>query len=277
MSRARDQCILIRSLDISDIPSADDVKIPIMEFFQKASTSLNRICDENTENPLLNDNNTLRHLLVQRLEERGYKLCCMGVVWNNGICVEHPESDERIALIIDDVSETYHDWVRSYRQQQKIEGVGWKCLRIDILSFLSDCNGTMQTISEYLTKVGIRIHMEEENKTITNDAVHTVIQTMDNNNSNEVVMTEYGTSSRSEPAEESDRTLQGTTGTIKATRSSKRQRTNQHTDTDSKMKQQDVDLIDVAAAEVESLFSLDSQSNSNDDNIVVDLSFLRGY
>ncbi len=276
MSRARDQCILIRSLDISDIPSADDVKIPIIEFFQKASTSLNKISDEDTENPLLNDKNTLRHLLVQRLIEQGYKLCCMGVVWNNGVCVEHPESDERVALIIDDVSETYHDWFRSYRQQQKIEGVGWKCLRIDILSFLSDCSGTMQTIFEYLKKVGIRIHTEEENKTKTNDAVHTAIQTMDNNNGNNVVMTEYGTSSRSEPAEESEQMLQGTTGTIKATRSSKRQRTNQHTGTDSKVKQQPVDLIDVAAAEVESLFSLDSQSNSNDDNIVVDLSFLRG-
>lgn len=276
MSRARDQCILIRSLDISDIPSADDVKIPIIEFFHKASSPLNKICDEDTENPLLNNKSTLRHLLVQRLTERGYKLCCMGVVWSNGVCVEHPESDERVALIIDDISETYHDWVRSYRQQQKIEGVGWKCLRIDILSFLSDCNGTMHTIFESLKKVGIRFHMEEENKTKTNDGVHTAIQTLDNNNSNNVKMTEYGTSSRREPAEESVHILQGTTAMIKATRSSKRQRTNQHTDTDSKVKQQQVDIVDVAAAEVESLFSLDSQSNSNDDNIVVDLSFLRG-
>lgn len=57
----------------------------------------------------------------------------------------------------------------------------------------------------------------------------------------------------------------------KATRATKRSRTNRN----NKVKQH-VDLSDIAEAEVESLISTDSQSNSNDGNVVVDLSFLRG-
>lgn len=284
MSRARDQCILVRSLDISDVPSSDDVKIPIIEFFQKAMTSHeNSSYTDNTnvpeiDTPFITSKNALRHLLVVRLIEQGYKICCMGVVWNDGICVEHPECDERVALIIDDVSKTYQDWVRSYRQQQKIEGVGWKCVRVDVLSFLSDCTGTMQSVFEFLKQAGI-CNDEKTNKGIdavtveemqtqqtqNHDIVEEEVRTSSSFNDSIGIAVEQSVKNAQESVIEENSLAQ------KATRATKRSRTNRN----NKVKQH-VDLSDIAEAEVESLISTDSQSNSNDGNVVVDLSFLRG-
>jgi hypothetical protein len=274
MSRARDQCILVRSIDISDIPSTDDVKIPIIEFFQKAATTHKRISSVETdtqasEAPFTMSKNSLRQLLNARLMTRGYKTCCMGVVWNDGICVEHPDCDERVALIIDDVSETYQDWVRSYRQQQKIEAVGWKCLRVDVLSFLSDCNRTMQSIFEFLKQVGIFV--DEEKNTKMMDSYTAPIETMP---TPDTELTTQSTLQGGANADQCDKNAEKESATRnesinKATRT-KRARTNRT----SKLKQH-VDLND-SIEDVESLISIDSQSNSNDGNIVVDLSFLRG-
>ena len=278
MSRARDQCILVRSLDISDVPSTDDVKIPIIEFFQK-TTSRNDINTTGTEKLLASDGrlmsgtNALLHLLVDRLILRGYRLCTMGVVWTNGLCVEHPECDERVALVIDNVKETYQDWVRSYRQQQKIEGVGWKCLRIDLLSFLSDCNGTMLSIFEYLKKEGI-CSVEEKNATNIADME---IETIDEHHNKLTAAESLPTSTVHTSdgilacEEQYDKMAQGNVAKMKTCRSTKRSRTSRT----GKVKHYN-DMNDVAEAEVESLISIDTQSNSNDDNIVVDLSFLRG-
>lgn len=272
MSRARDQCILVRSLDISDIPSTDDVKIPIIEFFQR-SASRNDI--SSTEKLLvsgaqfMSEKNALLNLLVDRLSDRGYKLCSMGVVWKNGICVEHPECDERVALVIDDVSETYQDWVCSYRQQQKIEGVGWKCLRIDIFSFLSDCNGTMQSIIDYLKQVGIG--SVEDKTSVAVDSVSKITDGYNNDTELQPSLTVRSSDGPIACMEQRDEIALGKSLTIKANRSTKRPRTHRNSKT-----KPPIDLNDVAEAEVESLISIDTQSNSNDDNIVVDLSFLRG-
>jgi hypothetical protein len=170
MSRARDQCILVRSLDITDIPNVDDAKIPIIEFFQSAGTTdidyddfTTTTTDTNLEIPSdisrnyasTASSNPMRWLLVRRLAQQGYKLRSMGIVWKNGICVEHPNTDARVALMVDDVLDMYQDWVSCYRQQQKIERVGWKCLRVDILSLLYDCKGTIQAVVQFLNHVGI--------------------------------------------------------------------------------------------------------------------------
>jgi hypothetical protein len=159
MSRARDQCILVRSLDISDIPSNDDVKIPIIAFFQTSTT-----CSLGSEDgfvtcinelPLILSTNSVLRLLVQRLSEMGYKVSSMGIVWKNGICIEHLSSDVRVALMVDDANDMYPDWQAGYRQQQKIERVGWKCMRVDLLSLLSDFAGTIQSITQFLGDAGI--------------------------------------------------------------------------------------------------------------------------
>jgi hypothetical protein len=159
MSRARDQCILVRSLEISDVPSSDDVKIPIIAFFQTSFTGLEDgdagIVAPIDELSLKLSKTPILLLLVQRLTELGYKVCSMGIVWKNGICVEHSISDVRVALMVDDSNGFYPDWQAGYLQQQKIERVGWRCRRVDLLALLSDFTGTVQSISQFLRDAGI--------------------------------------------------------------------------------------------------------------------------
>jgi hypothetical protein len=159
MSRARDKCILVRSLDITDIPSSDDVKIPIIAFFQTSSPG-----SENGEDgalapidelPLKLSKTPILRLMVQRLSEMGYKICSMGIVWKNGICIEHTNSDVRVALMVDDANDFYPDWQAGYRQQQKIERVGWNCRRVDLLSLLYDFAGTIKSVAHFLRDAGI--------------------------------------------------------------------------------------------------------------------------
>lgn len=161
MSRARDQCILVRSLEISDIPSSDDVKIPIIAFFQASCADSKDIEDGAVpyinELPMKLSKSPVLQLLIQRLSEIGYKVRSMGIVWKNGICVEHPSTDVRVALMVDDTNDFYPDWQAGYQQQQKIERVGWKCRRVDVLSLLIDFAGTVQSITQVLSDAGISI------------------------------------------------------------------------------------------------------------------------
>jgi hypothetical protein len=288
MSRARDQCILVRSLDITDIPSSDDVKISIVSFFQTAAATCDGMNDIESYEDATSDSQwgiqhvkkPLRHILIRKMKKQGYTLSNMGVVWKDGICVEHPECDDRVALIIGDASETYQDWYESYHQQQKIEGVGWSCFRVDTFSFLSDCCGTMRSIFEFLKQAGIKSTAEN----IGTDSVVPVVTEPEawGNPSHRIKNVELVTSSSLdnsiaasndrvdhtnnqeilESAVSDDLSKNGTLNLkcLRTTRSSK-------------MKQM-VAVKDAVETEVESLVSFDS--NSNDGNEVVDLSFLRG-
>ena len=58
-------------------------------------------------------------LLVLRLSDLGYKVRSMGMVWKNGICIEHANTDIRVALMVDAANDLYPDWQAGYQQQQK--------------------------------------------------------------------------------------------------------------------------------------------------------------
>jgi hypothetical protein len=217
-----------------------------------------------TEAPSVVSKRSLRRLLIAQLRKRGFKIFEMGVVWKDGICVEHCESDKRVALIIDNVSEMYQDWLRSYRQQQKIEGVGWKCFRVDVLSFLANFNGMMQSIFEFLGEAGIFV--DEGRITATDDNDFTAFETL----------VTHGTdlAKPCNDGDKSDKRIDGTLATghklmTNAART-KRARKNQTIAVN-----QFSDLNDKVEAEVESLLSIDSQSNTDVGNVVVDLSFLQ--
>jgi hypothetical protein len=175
LSRARDQCVLVRSLDISDVPSIEDMKIPIIEFFLT--------CGGNESEPgvplasvQLAKSQPIHRLLARLLTEQGYGVRSMGVVWKNGICVEHPNSDMRAALMVDCSEESLQDWHASYRQQKAIERVGWKCLRVDVLSLLTDCRDTLDSIIRFLSAAGV------EPPTILYDELEDENDTMDDGN-----------------------------------------------------------------------------------------------
>lgn len=158
LSRARDRCILVRSIKINDISSAEDIKIPIIEFFQTANTKTE---ESNETEPLAmtggwhSGDVSVRNLLEKVLRARGFSVREMGVVWKNAICVEHEASDSRAAILIEGTGESFPAWHENYKQQKAIERVGWKCLRVDALSLLCDFHVTLESLVQFLRVNGI--------------------------------------------------------------------------------------------------------------------------
>lgn len=157
MSRARDRCVLVRSIDLKDIPSLDDSKIPIIEFFMRASLSLEDD-DLGTEKLSRSESAKKRHgatLLKYLLDQRGYQVVEMGIVWKDAWCVEHEESDTRAAIMVDCEESSPHEWLMGFAQQKAIERVGWKCLRVDALSLSVKCVSVLTNVVKFLSSVGI--------------------------------------------------------------------------------------------------------------------------
>ncbi|KAG7373119.1 DNA helicase [Nitzschia inconspicua] len=157
MSRARDQCVLVRSIDLKDIPSLDDSKVPIIEFFMRSSHLIeNDEARVELSNQWTSDKK--RHgasLLQFFLNERGYHLVDMGIVWKNAICVEHEKSDTRAAVMVDCEELSPHEWTMGFAQQKAIERVGWKCLRVDALSLVVNHTSVISDVIQFLTSAGI--------------------------------------------------------------------------------------------------------------------------
>uniref|UniRef100_A0A7S3KYB6 Uncharacterized protein n=1 Tax=Amphora coffeiformis TaxID=265554 RepID=A0A7S3KYB6_9STRA len=151
MSRARDRCYLVRSIDAHDIPNAEDSKLLLLTFFQSDQSAK----EQSDPNGGVVSRNLYDRLLANLLEERGYKVRQMGQVWRHGLCVESAGCDARAAILVDCVGEPVHEWSRSYNQQRAIERVGWKCFRIDAVSLVTDFHGALQNIVTFLEKCGI--------------------------------------------------------------------------------------------------------------------------
>jgi hypothetical protein len=158
MSRARDRCILVRSIGLNDIPNNEDIKLPIIEFFQAAN-----IKTEGSDEAVpaasvggwMEGDHSVRTLLERVLCARGFAVRDMGVVWKNALCIEHQASDTRAALLVECSGESFQVWHSSYKQQKAIERVGWKCLRVDALSLVCNFHRTLESIVEFLRVNGI--------------------------------------------------------------------------------------------------------------------------
>ena len=151
LSRARDQCVLVRSIDLKDIPSLDDAKIPVLEFFEGREEDTDLYIDPDSAPRTC----VVRDQLLKSLEGRGFTVRGMGVVWKNGLCVEQAEGDNRAALMVEGVGETEQQWHLTFSQQKAIERVGWRCLRVDGLSLLTDFDNTFEQVLKFLVVCGI--------------------------------------------------------------------------------------------------------------------------
>lgn len=101
------------------------MKVPIIEFFLN-SKQMDRdpVLKCSQEDQILKSRNgTL--LLKNLLQERGFLVADMGVVWKNAIFVEHQDAETRAALIVDCDEVSPQEWQSSYDQQKAIERVGW--------------------------------------------------------------------------------------------------------------------------------------------------------
>lgn len=156
LSRARDRVVLVRSIDLKDIPSLEDVKVPIIEFFMSANqTTKNEAIDSQEMKPVRRKNSVGRDILETFLGEKGYQIVDMSTIWKNAFCVEHEASDTRVAILVDCEENQESDWLYSYSQQKAIERVGWKCLRIDALSIIVDYTTVLDRVTQFLTSNGI--------------------------------------------------------------------------------------------------------------------------
>jgi hypothetical protein len=166
MSRARDRCVLVRSLDLKDIPSLDDCKVAIIEFFMNASIGMEEPESRTVSSPTTKSYKKQfgSSILKTLLGGRGYHLVDMGVVWKDAVCVEHRDSDTRAAIMIDCEESSPHEWSAGFAQQKAIERVGWKCLRIDALSLVVNHSMVMDDVMKFLSSVGIPDPSDEENE-----------------------------------------------------------------------------------------------------------------
>ncbi len=160
LSRARDRVVLVRSIDLADIPSLDDVKVPIIEFFVSANEvtkSERAVSQESVASLRASKKNKCfgREILETLLSEKGYQIVDMSKIWKNAFCVEHEVCDARVAILVDCEEPQQSDWLHSYSQQKAIERVGWKCLRVDALSVVVDYNAVVKRVTQFLASHGI--------------------------------------------------------------------------------------------------------------------------
>ena len=162
LSRARDRMVLVRSIEVSDIPNAEDIKIPIIDFFSNSareSDPVKQTAGSRLSNTCSKD---VQAILEGMLSHKGYAVSRMGVIWNNGICVEDQATGHRAALGIEGAGESAESWSRMVGQQKVIERVGWKTLRVDAAAFLVDHHKSLESIEKFLSGAGIRIPSEED-------------------------------------------------------------------------------------------------------------------
>jgi len=159
LSRARDQMILVRSVDCTHILNYEDIKIPIISFFLKtensSSLSSSFASQSQEKHSLFSFRNKAKKILGNALQNKGYIVSSMEAIWNNSICVEDEKSGLRCAISIDCGGESEREWNSLMNHQKKIEQIGWECLRCDAFQLVSDFFGTLQYVQLFLTAAGV--------------------------------------------------------------------------------------------------------------------------
>jgi AAA domain len=167
LSRARDRMVLVRSIDSNHIPNEQDVKFSVLDFFERSKHQTRSLPsedqDENIPNKKLGNwvspfRLRAERLLAKLLKQEGYSTLSMGVVWDHAICVENTggsasDSGRRAALCIEATGESQDEWKSMLEQQKSIERVGWNCLRVDAVSFLSNHVDALVSIRRFLSSV----------------------------------------------------------------------------------------------------------------------------
>ncbi|KAL7549498.1 hypothetical protein ACHAWF_012762 [Thalassiosira exigua] len=165
LSRARDRMVLVRSINRSHIPSNEDAKVAVIDFFGEfASKDISD--DSSTEdddcsfvNSQSFNTKPMRQRIVgnitSTLAKAGYKVRPMGVVWEGGICVEDEATGDRAAINIEHFGELKQEWAAALSQQRAIERVGWQCYRLDAFAWLLNCRSAMQLLQSFLCSAAV--------------------------------------------------------------------------------------------------------------------------
>ena len=160
LSRARDRMVLVRSFDTNHIPNSQDIKFSILDFFERSQAIETNGVGMTTNSLQSSSVSPFRSRAEQALRScligKGYSIQRMGVVWDNALCVEDGMNGAaRAALYVEASGESKDDWRSMLQQQKSIERVGWRCMRLDAISFLTNYQSSLNTVIEFLDESGV--------------------------------------------------------------------------------------------------------------------------
>ena len=165
LSRARDRLVLVRSINRSHVPSNEDAKVAVIDYFSEhASKDITLDSRSNNENAPEDFIDTYQprsvhtrvvESLSKLLTDDGFSVRPMGVVWRDAICVENASTGTRAAISIENGGEVEQEWAVTLEQQRAIERVGWQCARVDALSWLLDLKATEAMVLSFLKASGV--------------------------------------------------------------------------------------------------------------------------
>ena len=157
--------VLVRSIHRSHVPSNEDAKVSVIDYFSEhASKDLTEDIPARREDAsqaypgsILPDSIQSRVIesLSECLRTAGFAVRKMGVVWKGAISVENTSTGARAAIALENTGEIEQEWSATLTQQRAIERVGWKCARIDALSWLLDLKATEAILLSFLKSAGV--------------------------------------------------------------------------------------------------------------------------
>jgi very-short-patch-repair endonuclease len=152
-SRARDQMILVRSVDLDDLSEADRLRRGLIEHFARPFgeqpakvTATRELCESPVEREIYDWLNSNGYRVMPQVRVGAYKV---------DLVVEG-ENDTRLAVECDgDKYEGAEQWMQAIRHQRALERTGWVFWRCFATSFLRRKNEVLEDLRKTLEAEGI--------------------------------------------------------------------------------------------------------------------------
>jgi very-short-patch-repair endonuclease len=153
-SRARDQMILVRSVDLDDLSEADRLRRGLIQHFAQPFgeqpvrvTATRELCESQVERDIYDWLNSNGYRVMPQVRVGAYKV---------DLVVEG-DNDTRLAVECDgDKYEGAEQWMQAIRRQRALERTGWVFWRCFATSFLRRKNEVLEDLRKALDAQGIQ-------------------------------------------------------------------------------------------------------------------------
>lgn len=153
-SRARDRMVLVRSVELTDLPEADRLRRGLIAHFADPM----REPADATGDPRDRCESPLERALYDHLSTRGYRVTPQARVGSYRIdLVVEGEGDARLAVECDgDRHQGPETWLEDVRRQRVLERVGWTFWRCFAATLLRRPEAVLADLETALTAAGVR-------------------------------------------------------------------------------------------------------------------------
>eukprot|EP00978_Attheya_sp_CCMP212_P014159 scaffold35967_cov52-Attheya_sp.AAC.1 len=124
LSRAKNKVVLVHSITVAHVPSFQDVKVSVLQFFAKFGAhfswdgqKINAIrpqqiltCKGKNSNTNESMRSSVAMAIAQRLSKEGFSIRDINLVWDGAFCIEDEQSGDRLAIAVEGSGERRHDW-----------------------------------------------------------------------------------------------------------------------------------------------------------------------